>query len=180
VTPPTEQLRHGRGFTLIEIMVAVMLLALLATAAALSFAGPLRTSQASEALDQVRSIDATSRQFARRFGRGVQVVFDMTDNTIARREGDGKIAFRLSLPRGYCVERVRTAAGADSSSGECVVECSSLGLTRSYAVHVVGPGLDKWLLFAGLSGQVSVVNDESQVTEIFAPRPSRERALHSR
>src|SRR5256885_12408653 len=106
---------HHRGaFTLVEITVAVLLMALLAAAAALSFAGPLRSSQAAEAVDQVRSIDATSRQFAQRFGRNVQIEFDLTDGTLARRElPEGKVPFRVTLPRGYRIEPVRNAACDD-------------------------------------------------------------------
>jgi prepilin-type N-terminal cleavage/methylation domain-containing protein len=165
---------RSRGFTLIEIMAVVIIMALLATAAALSFARPMRVARARDAVDQVRSLDASARQFARRFGRPIEIVFDLSNGTIARRERD-VIAFQTSLPRGCQIDEVR--AGAQSFSlGEASIQCAASGMSRTYAVHLLGPELDQWLIFAGLSGQVTQVNDVSQLDEILPQANSRDDA----
>ena len=70
------------AFALIEIMMAVLLMALLASAAALSFSEPLRAARAKDAIEMVRFFDETSRQSARRFGRPVRISFNLSANKI--------------------------------------------------------------------------------------------------
>jgi len=161
-----------RGFTLIEMMAVVIIMALLATAAALSFARPMRVARGRDAVDQVRSLDASARQFARRFGRPIEIVFDLSNGTLARRERD-EIAFQTSLSHGCRIDEVR-ASGQSFSLGEASIECAGSGMSRTYAVHLVGPELDQWLVFAGLSGQVTQVNDVSQVEDILPQANSRD------
>src|SRR5206468_6481684 len=126
-----------RGFTLIEMMAVVIIMALLATAAALSFARPMRVARARDAVDQVRSLDASARQFARRFGRPIEIVFDLSNGKLARRERDS-IAFQTSLPRGCHIDEVRSA-GQSFSLGEASIPCAASGMSCSYAVHLLGP-----------------------------------------
>src|SRR5262245_47148217 len=153
------------GFTLIEVMTVVIIMALLATAAALSFTRPLAAARARDAEDQVRALDASARQFARRFGRPVEIILDLANSTLARRERD-MIVFQTKLPHGCRIDEVRFS-GRSETLGEVAVECSGAGLSRSYAAHLVGPQLDLWLIFAGLSGQVTQVSDVSQVDAIL-------------
>src|SRR5689334_14764707 len=133
---------HHRGFTLIEIMVAVLLLALLASAAALSFAKPLREARAIDAIETVSSFDESARTAARRSGRSVVLRYDLAGNTLFRDEGAGEARAarqRLKLPYGFRVAQVRTAARR-ASEGQAEIVCSGLGVTRTYAVRVDGTG----------------------------------------
>src|SRR5215510_8982373 len=126
-------------------MVVVIIMALLAAAAALSFARPMQVARARDAIDQVRALDSSSRQFARRFGRPVEIVFDLSNGTLARRERD-TIAFQISLPSGCRIDEVRFS-DQSFSLGEAPIECSATGMSHSYAVHLIGPELDQWLVF---------------------------------
>jgi len=156
------------GFTLIEIMFAVLLMALLTAAAAFSFSGPIRAARSQDAIQQIRTFDESARLLARNSGRPVRVVFDLTANTISRREGQAfeNVAALSALPSGYQLDRVRVE-GRDYSDPEAVIDYSPLGLSRSYAVHVVGPGLDRWALVAGTTGQVTQWSDESAIDSIL-------------
>jgi prepilin-type N-terminal cleavage/methylation domain-containing protein len=90
------------GFTLVEMMIAVLLMALFASAAALSFSHPLRKARSRDAIEQLRSFDTSSRIFATRHNRGVRLVFDLTSNTLSRRErSDGADVSRMTWPSGY-------------------------------------------------------------------------------
>lgn len=159
-----------RAFTLIETMLVVLLLAIVASAAALTFSQPIAQARADDAFDQLRSFDANARIAAKSSGKVVRVVFDLSDNRLDRREGGNLKDTRYSvhLPAGCRIEAVRI--GRQSTTfGEVPLDLSAMGLSRSYAVHVVGPATDRWAIFAGLTGEMNVVANETAVRQILEP-----------
>jgi prepilin-type N-terminal cleavage/methylation domain-containing protein len=163
-----------RGFTLVEMVVVIAIMALLTSAAALSFSGPLRATRASDAIRQVQSFDDATRQHAKRFGKDLQIVLDLSrDRLIRRQSADGPAMHELQLPHGCRIERVRVG-GKVIDSGEAVLACSNLGLTRSYAAHLVGPGLDRWILVAGLTGEVTTATHDLNDAGSFDAEGERE------
>jgi prepilin-type N-terminal cleavage/methylation domain-containing protein len=159
-------IRRNSAFTLVEVMAVVLILALLAGAAAWSFARPLTRARTSEAIDLITSFDASSRLAARRFGRGVDMQFELSDQALIRREG-GQVTYRVNLPPGFAIEQIRTA-GRVRDAGEVTVECSRMALSPSYALKLIGPGgLERWLVVAGLSGQVTAARDDADVDAIL-------------
>ena len=159
---------NRRAFTLIEMIVVIVLIGLLTAAVVMSFARPVEKVRAKDAVEMVRSLDESARAQARRSGDSVQIVIDLSARTLARRGAGGKVVFEAALPNGFEIDRFRSGVD-DIASAEAVVSCSALGLTRTYAVHLSGPGLNEWLLFAGLSGEVTVVKDEATLESIFRP-----------
>jgi prepilin-type N-terminal cleavage/methylation domain-containing protein len=161
--------RHRAAFSLIEMLVAIVIMSIIAGAAVFSFKKPLRAARIHDAREQVRYLDRSARQYARRFGRPVDLVFDLSHSTLARRDTNGtagRITYQSAFPVGYQIESVRTA-GRRSTGGEIAVPCSSLGLTNSYALHLIGPGLDEWVLVAGLAGEMTTLHDEHAIDSIF-------------
>jgi len=156
---------HGTAFTLVETMLAVLVMALLASAVALSFSRPLQLARAREAVSQIQSADAQARQAARQSGQTVRLVLDPSANTIARYEGEQRRA-QTTLPGPCQLEEVIVGRHA-SWAERAEVSFSSSGLSRSYAVHLKGTGVDQWLLFAGLSGQMTWVQDERTLRSIL-------------
>ena len=159
------------AFTLIEIMLAVLLMALLASAAALSFSQPLQAARAQDAIESVRATDEGCRQVARRFGRPLSLSFDLDAGTLSRIEGD-RATHRLSLPHGCRIQELRTAARR-VSAGQMAVRFSPLGIARTYAVRLAGTGTNQWMLVSGISGEVSLIKHEAQLDAIFAATASR-------
>jgi len=159
------------GFTLLEVMLAVLVLALLTGVAAMSFRKPLERARERDLIAQIRSADATARLESRRFSRAVEVVIDPEASEIARRGTDGNESFHAMIPRPYVIKEI--CIGTRRTSGREVIRYSASGLSRSYAVHVNGPRFDRWLVFAGLSGEVTEIADESQVQQILAPLAQR-------
>ena len=159
------------AFTLIEMMLVVLVMGLLASAAALSFARPMRAARWRDAIEMVRAFDANSREQARRFGRGIGMGFDLAENRVVRRE-EGRVTYQASLPAGVKVREVRTAARR-AVEGEIEIPCSRAGATRTYAVHLTGSGMDQWLLVSGLGGEISTIKDEGQLDSIFAATATR-------
>ena len=159
------------AFTLIELMLAIVVLSLLASAAALSFNRPIQAARAQDSIELVRSFDEGARQVARRFNRPVVLRFDLQSAELSRIE-DGQTTYQSKLPPGCRIREVRTAARR-TVDGDVQVPCSALGATRTYAVHLTGTGFDRWLLVSGLSGEVTAIHDEAQLDAIFTTTAAR-------
>jgi prepilin-type N-terminal cleavage/methylation domain-containing protein len=160
--------RGPRAFTLIELMLAVLLLALLASAAALSFSQPIRAARLHDAIEQLRAFDATARQAAVSSGHSVRLAFDLGAGTLARRDEGGRtLRFQSTLPPGFRVDELRIG-GHTASSGQALLDISPLGASRTYALHLRGPSTDQWLLIAGMSGQMAIISNELALDTIFA------------
>jgi general secretion pathway protein H len=151
-----------RAFTLIEVLCVVLLIGLLSGAAVIAFDRPLRAARARQIVEEIAAFDAAARAAARRSGRDVEMVIDPLERTIVRDE-----SARLELPAGLEIEQVRTADGSAPGS-RVVIRCSPHGISRGYAIHLRSGDFDRWLLVAGLSGQVTMLNDESQVDSILS------------
>lgn len=155
-----------RAFSLVELLAAIVVLALLTAGAAWTFGGPLRRAQLGEAVEQVRSFDATGRQFARNAGRECTLALDLDDGVLTRIEAGGRETFRAVVARPCRIDEVRTARRR-YDGGQAVVAVSGLGLSESYAVKMSAGGDVRWVVFAGLSGESRAVSDEAMVDEIL-------------
>lgn len=163
--------RNRPGFTLLETMLAVLIMALLAGGVAMSFAQPLRAARSEDAVDQVRSFDELSRQLALSSGRTVRMAFDLSNHELLERDGDDlkELRRRISLPPG-CRVSALLITGHLVTVGEAVVDVSPHGWSRTYAVKLETPAGTSWLVLAGLTGQMTIVNNESQIPT-FSPAP---------
>lgn len=152
------------GFTLIETMVAIALTGLLAGGVVLSLASPLRASRRADAAQAVRSFDAAGRLSAVASGRPARLVFELAGSTLTRQDGPDLSDVRswTPLPRGFSIAEVRVG-GQAVSVGRAVVDVSPNGWSRTYELHLRGPGTDAWIVFAGLTGQTTEVADESRI-----------------
>jgi prepilin-type N-terminal cleavage/methylation domain-containing protein len=166
-------MNHRRAFTLVEVMLVVLLVGTLAAVAVMSFARPLRAARVREAIAEVGAFDAAARRLARRSGREVEIVIDAYEQRLTRREQDREPASHLTLPGGLRIEQVRSSGDAAHES-PLTIRVAPHGWSRSYAVRVVGPEFDRWLLVAGMSGQVTVIEDESKVEAILARASGRD------
>jgi prepilin-type N-terminal cleavage/methylation domain-containing protein len=156
------------AFTLIELMIAIAILATLTAAAVLSFAAPLREAQFREAIDVVRSADANARTEARHFGRRVNLVFHPGQRVIERCDVSGAVTARTQLPASVVIDELRiNGKRSFDTSG---IPVSELGLSPTFAVRLVSGDRTQWLGFAGLSGQMTVVNNDAELASIFNGR----------
>jgi prepilin-type N-terminal cleavage/methylation domain-containing protein len=151
---------RAAAFTLIETMVAIVLMGLLAGGVVLSLASPLQSSRRADAVESVRSFDATARVSAGTTGRPVRLEFDLANSTLTRLDGPdlADVRSRNAIPQGFSIDDVRIG-GQDVSVGRVIVDISANGWSRTYQVHLCGPRTDTWIVFAGLTGQASEVAD---------------------
>jgi len=170
---PDRATQIAAGFTLIEVMLSVLILALLATAAAMSLAQPLRAARSHDLLRQLRSIDSSARAAAVASGQDVRMVFDLSDNSIARLDGPQLLALRSreNLPIGYQIDQIRVSAQS-TFSGAVPIDVSPMGFSRSYALHILGPSFDRWIIFAGMSGDMTQAPDDAATDAILATTAS--------
>ena len=155
--------RRVRAFTLIELLGVMLVMALLATVAVMSFATPIRAARARAAVEMIRSFDRSTRELALRGGTPLRMKFDADEGTLTRSRG-GSAIYSATLPSGFRIAEMR---------GGATIDCSALGLTRSYALRITGEHFDQWLIVAGLSGQITATSDERTVINILASPPPR-------
>lgn len=164
VVSPTR----SRAFTLVELTAVLALSAVLAVVAVVSLHGASRAARLSDVVPRLSAMDRWSREYARRFDRGVQLTFDLANGRVLHDVDGNASSAAYELPSGCSIERVATSSG-DIASGEASIAFSAKGHTRSYAVMVSGrDGRRSWVIFAGLTGQAVEVSDERQVRETIA------------
>lgn len=149
------------GFTMIEVIVASVILALIAGMIAYSVRGRVRNVRLVQAREQIAAIDRVARDLARDSGAGVSLEFDDRDNTIrvvANRKTHKTV--KLSVPLGD----VRT--GRKKLRDDRLV-ISPLGQSATYAVEFEGDDDSAWLVVSGLSGQPFATNDWEQVDALL-------------
>ena len=158
-----------RAFTLIELMIAIAILATLTAAAVLSFAAPLREAQFREAIDVIRCADADARTDARHFDRPVRLVLRPEQRVIERCDvRSGAVIARIHLPASVGIDELRI--NGQRSLDTAGIAVSELGLSPTYAVRLVCGDRKQWLGFAGLSGQMTLLNNDAELATIFNGR----------
>ncbi len=155
-------------------MAVMLVLGIAAAAVALHVHGPLRAAQTRDVLDALTRFDRACRLAARRQGRPIRIVLDLEHQALRRAHGDGRDAGAqpLRLPAGHRLEGL-LIDGKFVGTGRPHVVCTAMGVTPSYALHVSGAGRDRWLVVAGLAGQVFEVDHEQQARQILAVAPRR-------
>ena len=153
---------HAPGFTLIETMLAVLLMALLATGAAMSFSQPIQKAQTRQAILEIQGADQAARVDAKRLDRAARLTIDR----------DGRV---IRLFEGPTLRSQTTLSGTHIDGlliGEKLVrnepasiDFSGSGYSASYAAHI----RDTWVIFHGLSGEMTTAPDEKTARSILNP-----------
>ncbi len=158
-----------RGFTLIELTMVLLILAVIAAGATLRVQAPLTTARAGEAVDRIRQFDRLTRAAAYRQDRPLSLIVDLSAGKLERTDEAGRSVDGGPLQLGGRCKIARVLVrGRQRSAGRVTVPCSRRGLTPSYALAVDIDGRRQWLLFAGLTGEMIQVADETQAQEILA------------
>jgi prepilin-type N-terminal cleavage/methylation domain-containing protein len=157
---------RSRGFTLIETLAVIALLAVLTAAAAVSLSGTRRAARAEDAVERFVAFDRATRDAARRIGHASAIRFELNRGHVSRTT-DGETQPTPLVLEGGGVSRV-IVRGESVGYGEVVVPFSDRGQSPSYAVLVSGPAGQRWVAFAGLTGQAFAVSDERDAQDILS------------
>lgn len=161
-------------FTMVELMAVVLILGILAASVALRIHGPLRNARMRDVADAVARFDQATRLAARRQGRPMRIVMDLGDRSLQRAQADGRASGALPLRLGgeYRPQAL-LIDGQFVGTGRHYVLCSAMGLTPSYALLLDGAGRRRWVVVAGLTGQIFEVESEQQAKHILSVADDR-------
>ena len=154
------------AFTLLEMLIVVVVMALIATSASLGFKKPLQRAAQSDAIAELKHVDRAARQAAVQLDRPMQLRFDLEKQAVSRIENDASTA-TMHLPHGIRIAELRTADHRIQDF-EHQIAISKSGISMTYAVHLTGTDFDQWILFAGLTGEYMSGINENDMDNIFA------------
>ena len=157
------------GFTLIELAVVLALIGLATGLVAVRLRQPYRDAKCGDAVERIVLTDGQVRAHARRFARPSKLIVDLDANALyagSSGTGDGP-RFRTAVSGGVRLDRACTSQER-ISSGRMSIAVTPQGQTPSYAVRVaVGDRQTRWLVFSGVTGQVSRLEEEGDVQKVF-------------
>lgn len=154
---------RDRGFTLLEVVIAMAVMALLATLAGVSLMSAGRRASLEDVAGRVIAYDIGARSYARRFDQPVTLRFGEHEVAqVAAPEAEGDPRAPLVLPDAFGLRVIGLREGAEG------VAISSAGRSRSYAVVVTGPGeREVAVVFAGLSGEAVVMESAEKAEAVL-------------
>ncbi len=160
---------RGRGFSLLELMAVLLIMAIVAAAVTLRMQGPLRQSQTAEVIDRIRAFDEITRTYARQQDQTLQVMVDMSANKLGRTNSAGQaVGAGLELPKGCSFNSVSLATDR-AHGGKALLVCGNTGYTPTYCLEVQDAQRQRhWLLFAGLSGEMKVYESQNAAQQVLA------------
>ena len=159
----TETLDRRRGFSLIEAVLVLALIALITTATTLSLRGRLSGARMEDAVGRLVEFDRVTREAAR--AQRLELRFDLNAGTL-KRSTDAQ----YSPGGGYRVARLWTDGGL-AQSGEVSVPFSRHGQSPTYAVLLESTALRQWIVIAGMTGKAVLIQDERELEELFKSSP---------
>ena len=150
-----------RAFTLVELTVVLVIIAIAAAAVTLRTQGPLRQARMRDVVGAIAHAERTTRSAASEQDRAFQLVVDLSDGRVSRSRAQGRPAGTalVQLPQGFRVGAVLMRR-RDVSGGSVSIPVSRRGLTPTYAVLIDGGQQRQWLVFAGLTGEMVEVDRE--------------------
>ncbi len=174
-------MRRG-GFTLIEVIAVIVLLGLVTGAAAWVLTDNARHSTRGKVVEEIAHADRMTRFTAECLGRRCVLRLDLDRQRIRRLIDDEhgrQVLHGLKVPDGYRISRVvlgrAFASGRNTDRwrrrridmGEVDIPFSAGGRSMSYALRLDSDDGRVWLIFAGLTGQVTQLHDEQEVNNLF-------------
>jgi prepilin-type N-terminal cleavage/methylation domain-containing protein len=154
-----ETNRARAGFTLIETLGVIAIMALLSAAASIMLSGSRHAADLSASIEQVRQADLFSRALASSSNQTTVFSISLASGSLSRRNGNESTVLG-NLPADVRIARVRIA-GATVDFGSADIPFSPPGRGPSYAVQFASStGEKQWAVFAGLTGQMSKARDE--------------------
>lgn len=157
------------GFTLLEVLVVLVIIALVTSIVAVRLQIPLQTAQLENAIRQVAFVDSQTRAHAREVSTACQIVYQLDHGQVfaQARGGHGARRFAFSLPGPLRLKQVWCPL-LDHGTGRVQIDVSARGTSSTYAVCIEIPqSASRWLLFSGLTGQVLYPQDDADVHQIL-------------
>ena len=162
------------GFTLVELVIALVILVILSSVAALSLSGTMDRYQLARATETIEMFDARARRDARSSGQSLQTRIDtgrgelhIESTSNDRGSGDSQRIRTFRLPRNVVIQDIQLAKKVViGRSFDTIINPQGQGI--SYAVHLTRGPISRWLVVLGASGQAIQVQDQREANEILS------------
>lgn len=156
-----------RGFTLLELIAVVALLATLAVAGRYSLRGPLAKARLEQALQRLAELDHQARAESRRHRQPVELSIDLDDAAVGFKPVADEARLwrrRTTAGQGVHIDQARFG-DRRASDGQSSVWISPWGQSDPYAIRLTADGgrIAAWLLVLGASGQTVKCWDDATV-----------------
>lgn len=174
-------MNHYRGFTLLELMVVLTLMALLTGVISVSLGSISKQTTVRDTVGVVTNMDRSMRDECTEFNRDGEIRIDVELGRItcvSYREGEMVKTESYQVPNTLLIEKVwiQGQGNQANQNGVRVIPCDSRGHTPTYALSIrphrnIDSGTEAVLpgagVVAGLTGQVQECQDETQIDDLF-------------
>ena len=173
MTPAPKQ---TRGFTLVEIAVVLVLVALLASAVVVSSRGMLSGATREEVIARIGSLDAEARGIAKRLGRAVELHIDSDGQRLVLKDPQQPSSPPLSgytMPTGTGFgDTWQMSRGEPIERDDLIVRYEPDGSSTTWGVSLRSQGVERQeaseVVVLGMTGQMNVWESDGQARDILA------------
>ncbi len=163
--------RRSSGFTLIELVIVILIMAIMSGFAVLSLRGHIDRARWTRSIEQLENMDRLGRIAARSESTPHRLSFYRTKRTVELRaigpNAPRKTVREWKLPNGIQFSSFRDGAVSNRSE-ELSIDINPSGQSRSYAVAIkANSGPPQWLVTLGLSGQHIQMEKADDVAAMF-------------
>lgn len=169
MTPSTSQgnfRSSDSGFTLLELIVVVVIIALLSSLVIVSLSGTLGQYELGLAAESIERFDARARREARRDNAPVMALIERGGSRIQIQSRKDRHS-SVRLPGKVIVKQVRIRRRVIAGR-QLELQYSAAGTSPTFAIEIERGNVTRWLLVLGMSGQVVALDREEQVDEILS------------
>lgn len=154
----------NRGFSLLELLVILVLIALVSATVTMRWSGVGQKATLESAVRQLEFSDAYLRRYARSHGILCSLAFDLRKNRLRKQffKESQKNPPWEALGRGVQIGQIQTTGqSAQKSRIELTYQCD--GTSATYGIELLGPyGQKVWLVVAGVSGQITRLKSQKE------------------
>lgn len=167
-------MKTRNAFTLVELVVALVILVILSSIAAFSLSGTMDRYQLTRATETIEIFDARARRDARLSGQSLQTRIDTgrgelhIESTSSPRGANASRPTRtFRLPSNVVIQDIQLAKKVVIGR-TFDTNINPQGQGVSYAVHLARGRMSRWLVILGTSGQTIEVQDQREANEILS------------
>lgn len=162
-----------QAFTLLEMVVVLIILAIVSTGVFLSVASSSDRYKVQLAADQVVLLDSKARNIAASTERPIQMVFRPRKETIELKivdagTGAEQILDSRKIPMSVDVSRLFIRGAGRSFRDRQVIEISPLGQSVDYALELKTKRLDRVVAMMGGSGQQIRLDSQKHLIRLWS------------
>ena len=158
--------RERKAFTLIELVIVILIMAVLSTLAVLSLGGTMDRYQLSRASEAIELFDARARRDARKSRQPIRATIDRKhQRLVIDTPGPGNTQYRW--PRSVEINKIRLRRRV-TVGNNFEIRFNREGGSPTYAVELKRGKMSRWLVVLGASGQFVPLNSEGEVDAILS------------